>query len=353
MVQYNKKKNYLNILGKAISRSGIATKVTLIRHSRVPLVKFRHIKTGIDVDISFNQDSSLLTSAYVIRQLDRYPYLRPMVRIVKYMLSQRGLNSTYTGGIGSFLVTLLCLSSEQWCIRDGMSEGNLGNHMLQFFYFFGVLFNYESLTICLRKDGSFLFKEEKDWDDPLSPSNLSVENPIDPTFDVGKSSFQIKRFQSFCSYAFHILNNNLAQASAIHNSPNGYFLKGLIRSAPRYSDAISTSNFYRTLTQSTVDLSDVERRRQELVKRHLEAVKKCGEKELRNVYELDYNKFIATSRRLPQKASRKTFPKRNASSKQKEKRHHLSCICYHKEEHRFFEPFSYSRLDNKHLVKCI
>ena len=76
--------------------------------------------------------------------------------------------------------------------RDGMSEGNLGNHMLQFFYFFGVLFNYESLTICLRKDGSFLFKEEKDWDDPLSPSNLSVENPIDPTFDVGKSSFQIK-----------------------------------------------------------------------------------------------------------------------------------------------------------------
>ena len=215
--------------------------------------------------------------------------------------------------------------------------------MLQFFYFFGVLFNYESLTICLRKDGSFLFKEEKDWDDPLNPSNLSVENPIDPTFDVGKSSFQIKvgmletidsqRFQSFCSYAFHILNNNLAQASAIHNSPNGYFLKGLIRSAPRYSvrlqslsqlqDAISTSNFYRTLAQSTVDLSDVELRRQELVKRHLEAVKKCGEKELRNVYELDYNKFIATSRRLPQKASRKTFPKRNASSKQKVKRHQL------------------------------
>ena len=47
MVQYNKKKNYLNILGKAISRSGIATKVTLIRHSRVPLVKFRHIVVSL------------------------------------------------------------------------------------------------------------------------------------------------------------------------------------------------------------------------------------------------------------------------------------------------------------------
>ena len=128
--------------------------------------------------------------------------------------------------------------------RDGISEGNLGNHMIQFFYFYGVLFNYDSLTIRLRKDGSFLFKEEKDWDDSLNPSSLSVENPIDPTFDVGKSSFQIKvgmleiidskRFQLFCSHAYHILNNNLAQASAIHNSPNGYFLKGLVRSASRY-----------------------------------------------------------------------------------------------------------------------
>ncbi len=52
-----------------------------------------------------------------MRQLSRYPHLRPMVLILKYMLSQRELNDTYHGGIGSFMITLLCLSSEQWCIR--------------------------------------------------------------------------------------------------------------------------------------------------------------------------------------------------------------------------------------------
>ena len=65
----------------------------------------------------FNQESSLLTSCYVMRQLSRYTHIRPMVLILKYMLSQRELNDTYHGGIGSFMITLLCLSSEQWCIR--------------------------------------------------------------------------------------------------------------------------------------------------------------------------------------------------------------------------------------------
>ena len=69
------------------------------------------------MDISFNQESSLLTSAYVLRQIDRYPYLQSMVRILKYFLSQRKMNDTYTGGVGSFMTTLLCLSCEQWSIR--------------------------------------------------------------------------------------------------------------------------------------------------------------------------------------------------------------------------------------------
>lgn len=89
----------------------------MISHARVPLVKFQHAYTHINVDISFNQASSLLTSAYVIRQLGRYTHLRSMIFILKYFLVQRELNDTYQGGIGSFMITLLCLSCEQWCLR--------------------------------------------------------------------------------------------------------------------------------------------------------------------------------------------------------------------------------------------
>ena len=89
----------------------------MISHARVPLVKFQHAYTHINVDISFNQASSLLTSAYVIRQLDRYTHLRSMIFILKYFRVQRELNDTDQGGIGSFMITLLCLSCEQWCLR--------------------------------------------------------------------------------------------------------------------------------------------------------------------------------------------------------------------------------------------
>jgi DNA polymerase sigma len=35
--------------------------------------------------------------------------VRPLVLLVKYYLAQRSLNDTYTGGIGSFMITLMVL----------------------------------------------------------------------------------------------------------------------------------------------------------------------------------------------------------------------------------------------------
>ena len=154
------------------------------------------------MDLCFNQDSSLLTSCYVIRQLGRYPHLRPLVMILKYMLSQRDLNDTYRGGIGSFMITLLCLSCEQWCIRslfpsllthsEGTERGNLANHLLQFFYFYGFLFNYDKLALRVRNDGGYVEKVAKGWPEEGREFMLAVENPIDPSLDVGESSFNVK-----------------------------------------------------------------------------------------------------------------------------------------------------------------
>lgn len=154
------------------------------------------------MDISFNQESSLLTSAYVLRQIDRYPYLQSMVRILKYLLSQRGMNDTYTGGVGSFMTTLLCLACEQWSIRfeligffhcrEGTERGGLGSHLIQFLYFYGLLYNFDKLTLRVKNDGCFLSKTEKGWFDSSTPWHLSVENPIDPSLDVGKASYHIK-----------------------------------------------------------------------------------------------------------------------------------------------------------------
>ena len=76
--------------------------------------------------------------------------------------------------------------------REGIDRHNLGNHLLQFFYFYGIVFNYEKLVLRVKGDGGFVTKEEKDWVEENKEFYLSVENPIDPTLDVGKSSYNIK-----------------------------------------------------------------------------------------------------------------------------------------------------------------
>ncbi|KAK8816172.1 hypothetical protein WA556_001117 [Blastocystis sp. ATCC 50177/Nand II] len=292
MVTCYESKKYLKIVENAIKRSGIGMRVVVISHARVPLVKFQHVRTHINVDISFNQASSLLTSAYVIRQLDRYTHLRSMVVILKYFLVQRELNDTYQGGIGSFLATLLCLSCEQWCIREGTERGNLGNRLLQFFYYYGMLLNFDKLVLRVRNDGGYVEKVEKGWLERDREFYLSVENPIDPSLDVGKSSYNIKRFRAFCSHALCKLVYNLDDAAAINRSPEGFFLQGLVRAEPRYSEDIRSSDFYAQWTKPGVVLPDAETTRLEFVKRHLEVVKQCNEADLRRVYELDYNKVM-------------------------------------------------------------
>ncbi len=41
-------------------------------------------------------------------------------------------------------------------------------------------------------DGSFITKEEKDWYDETKEHYLCVENPLDTSLDIGKSSYNIK-----------------------------------------------------------------------------------------------------------------------------------------------------------------
>ena len=55
-----------------------------------------------------------------------------------------------------------------------------------------MLLNYDKLVLCVRTDGGYLEKENKDWLEEGREFMLSVENPIDPSLDIGKSSYNIK-----------------------------------------------------------------------------------------------------------------------------------------------------------------
>lgn len=82
--------------------------VEQIRTSKVPIIKVLHKETGLNFDISFNNEDSVKGLAIVMTMQEAYPELRPLFFVVKAFLKERHLHEPYTGGIGSFcLINML------------------------------------------------------------------------------------------------------------------------------------------------------------------------------------------------------------------------------------------------------
>ncbi len=81
-----------------------------IKKTKVPIIKFTEMEYGIKFDLSFNQEDGLRNNIEIQKGLDFYPELKYIMMTMKMFLFQRGFNSTYTGGISSFLLFNLVLT---------------------------------------------------------------------------------------------------------------------------------------------------------------------------------------------------------------------------------------------------
>lgn len=78
-----------------------------VASARIPIVKSQCAHTAIKVDVCFDAASGSASSATVTEFLRLHPEVRPLVMVLKHMLHQRDLQETYTGGLGSFLLTVM------------------------------------------------------------------------------------------------------------------------------------------------------------------------------------------------------------------------------------------------------
>ncbi|CAN0474590.1 unnamed protein product, partial [Laminaria digitata] len=78
--------------------------VNVIKKAKVPLVKFVHVSTGVQVDVCFNQPSGMKSGDAAKEMMRQMQPVRPLVMVLKAYMGQRKLNETYAGGIGSFLL---------------------------------------------------------------------------------------------------------------------------------------------------------------------------------------------------------------------------------------------------------
>ncbi len=191
-------RNELDMM-KRISNAlvGTCTSIEQIKSAKVPIIKLQDKATLINVDISFNRSNGIYCVKLVQGLLRKYPELRPLLIVLKCFLKCRGLNEPYTGGIGSFLLTMLVTAFLQRQYKRRRTDRvDLGQHLLEFFEYYGKHFNLEHVGISIREGGFLFRKAQRGGHFTESVRNcktsLSVENPQEPNTDLGKAAYSIR-----------------------------------------------------------------------------------------------------------------------------------------------------------------
>ena len=208
----------LKALATCLSRKGMATKIQLIAKARVPIVKFEERPSGFQFDISFDVANGPASAEIVRANMRRFPALRPLTTVLKAFLQQRALNEVYTGGIGSY--ALLCMvmahlqlhdasaTASAWAGESGgdaAAEGCLGVLLIDFFELYGRRINTDDVGVSCRGGGRFFAKRDKEWTDAGRPFLLAIEDPQDPTNDLGRNSYAARQIKSAFEHAFTVL----------------------------------------------------------------------------------------------------------------------------------------------------
>mmetsp|Transcript_5772 Transcript_5772/g.14317 ORF Transcript_5772/g.14317 Transcript_5772/m.14317 type:complete len:485 (+) Transcript_5772:1168-2622(+) len=192
----------------------------VIENTRIPLVKFTHAPTNISIDVCFNQKGGPRAAALMNQYMDALSPLRPLAFFLKKFMASRGLNQPYTGGVGSFLLQMMILAFLQHRERDcynhrRSSQHCLGALLVEFFEFYSTDFNFVLTGISVRFDGFFFPKgaadRKKNFWLTNRPFSVAVENPLDPTLDVGSPSFRIDLVQRSFEVAFKILLSHVSE----------------------------------------------------------------------------------------------------------------------------------------------
>lgn len=141
----------------------VPNSIEVIAHARVPILKFVDKLTGLRVDLSFDNDSGLIANETFQMWKAEYPVMPVVISVVKQFLLLRGLNEVPTGGLGGFSITCLVVSLLQH-MPHGHVQQNLGNILMDFFNFYGNIFNYERMGISMNPPGYFnkrVFQDKK------------------------------------------------------------------------------------------------------------------------------------------------------------------------------------------------
>ena len=227
--------NILNQIQNSLKQTGKFTNLKLI-NAKTPIIKAKYIYSetiNYDIDISFGHKNGYASVKIINKILNNYPYMKPIILLLKYFLRQKQLNQTYTGGISSFCLFslvyayILYLNKE----KDNNNLLTLGHILIGFLEFYCFKFNFEKVGISIRYGGFFYKRAEKKFNDNSHPGKnkglLSLENFQDTEQDIGGNCFRFDKILGCFKFIYNqlkISNKNMDESYLMRFLNNDNFL---------------------------------------------------------------------------------------------------------------------------------
>ncbi|GAM88040.1 hypothetical protein ANO11243_060690 [Dothideomycetidae sp. 11243] len=192
-----------------ITGTGLGISPQVIPAAKVPIIKFTDKKTGLPVDVSFENDSGVAALNTLDDWSEEYPALKRLVFPIKQLLKMRGLNEVNTGGLGGF--SSICLvafrlhhlsvtKSSQWSME------NLDLALLDILDFYST-FDLEVDGLDMRSM-SIIPKGFR----PSKPGRLLIVDPNNSENDISGGTGKIKDIFAMFKSAAQSLRTELEMA---------------------------------------------------------------------------------------------------------------------------------------------
>jgi DNA polymerase sigma len=195
----------LRKLANALLEQQQVSFIELRETAKIPILRIRDRSPPYcEIDININIDSPQATSKFVLRNaIEVYPAFRPLVMLIKCFLYQRNLADTFTGGIGSYLLSIMVLAffqQHQLSDQPRLNElTSLGHLLFDFFNFYARDFRTDREGLSVLRGGCRFSKSSRGFTSNLmnrrslsTSESLCVESPLEPQIDIGNKVFQWK-----------------------------------------------------------------------------------------------------------------------------------------------------------------
>lgn len=162
---------------------------------------------SVRLDISFKSPShtGLQTTELVKELTEQFPAATPLSMVLKQFLSDRSLDQSYSGGLSSYCLILMITRFLQHEHHQGRSiNQNFGGLLMDFFYFYGNVFDPRQMRISVRGSGLYVNREKGYSIDPIY-----IDDPLFPANNVGRNCFRIHQCIKAFADAYVILDDEL------------------------------------------------------------------------------------------------------------------------------------------------